>query len=120
MIEVTTEWLQSIDELSDVPVGQLLWLIQHSESRVLMRDEFMFQAGQPMTGTDIIVTGSVRIYLLQNKSAVLCVTNAKYSAFVTPSWIWGSSSKRADLHAKPSGRWDDGADGGATGPSGPG
>ncbi|MCR8560352.1 GHKL domain-containing protein [Mucilaginibacter sp. BJC16-A38] len=66
MIEVTTNWLQSIDELNDVPSGQLLWLIRQSENRVLPQGALMFQAGQPMKGTEIIVKGKVRISLPQN------------------------------------------------------
>jgi signal transduction histidine kinase len=67
MIKVIVKWLQSIDELSDVPAEQLLWLIQQSESRLLLQGVYMFQAGQSMTGTEIIVSGSIKMSLLQNK-----------------------------------------------------
>jgi signal transduction histidine kinase len=67
MIEVTTDWLQSIDELNDVPVRQLQWLLRQSENRIIPQGEFMFQAGLPMTGTEIIVAGKVRMSVSQNK-----------------------------------------------------
>lgn len=69
MIEVTTEWLQTIDALHDVPAGQLGWLIDNSENRLLPQGDFMFRAGKPIAGTNIIVNGRIRMYLLQNNEA---------------------------------------------------
>jgi signal transduction histidine kinase len=65
MTEVTKEWLKSIDELQEVPYSQLSWLLRESESREIKAGEFIFEAGKIMKGLDIIVSGSIRLFMLQ-------------------------------------------------------
>lgn len=66
MNQVTPEWLQSIEALKDVPVPQLQWLIDNSKHYVLPEDGYMFKPGEPITGTHIIVSGKISLYMLQN------------------------------------------------------
>ncbi len=68
--------------------------------------------------TDITVTMVRRIANSGHTLVAGQPIESLYQAVLTHSR--GSSSKRADLHAKPSGRRDGGAGGGAAGRSGPG
>jgi signal transduction histidine kinase len=62
---VTTEWLQSIEALEDVPADQLQWLIDNSEYRSFAEGEFAFRSGDPIVGMYIVVSGKVKLYYLQ-------------------------------------------------------
>lgn len=62
---VTTDWLQSIEALADVPADQLQWLIDNSEFRTMNEGEFAFKAGDPITGMYIVLSGKVKLYYLQ-------------------------------------------------------
>jgi len=69
MINVTTNWLLSIEALQDVPPAQLDWLIANSENKILKEGDFLFEPGKPINATHIIVDGSIRMYMLQNNEA---------------------------------------------------
>lgn len=66
MQTVTKEWLQSIEALKDVPQEQLQWLIEHSRHYELNEEEFLFKIGEPITGTHIIVSGRIRLFIHQS------------------------------------------------------
>jgi len=66
MINVTTDWLQSIEALKEVPAAQLQWLIDNSESVILPQGELLFEPGKSIKATNIIVAGGVQMYMLQN------------------------------------------------------
>jgi signal transduction histidine kinase len=67
MIKVTTDWLQSIEAIKDVPAAQLQWLIDNSDNRLFKQGEFLLEPGDPMNATYIVVEGHIRMYVLQNK-----------------------------------------------------
>lgn len=60
---VTTDWLQSIEALKDVPASQLQWWIDNSYHHQLKEQEFLFKKDEPNKGTHVIVKGRVRLYL---------------------------------------------------------
>jgi signal transduction histidine kinase len=66
MITVTPELLQSFEALKEVPLEQLQWLIDNSEQRILPEGDFLFQPGQPINATNIIIKGRVSMYMMQN------------------------------------------------------
>ena len=66
MITVTPELLQSFEALKEVPLNELKWLIDNSEQRILPEGEYLFQAGQPINFTNIIINGRVSMYIMQN------------------------------------------------------
>jgi signal transduction histidine kinase len=65
MEKVTPEWLQNIEALRDVPLVQLQWLIDQSEQLELPEGDSLFQPGDPIKGTYIIIKGSFRLCMLQ-------------------------------------------------------
>lgn len=67
MQTVTTDWLQSIETLKDVPGSQLQWWIDHSRHYELDEGEFLFKMGDPIMGTHVIVSGRIHAFLHQNK-----------------------------------------------------
>ena len=67
MQTVTTGRLQSIESLKNVPAEELQWLIDNSRHYELSEGEFLFKAGEPLTGTHVILKGRIKIYLTQNK-----------------------------------------------------
>lgn len=62
MQEVTATWLQSIEALKDVPADQLQWMIDQSRHYVLQAGDLLFQTGDPIKGTHILITGSIRVH----------------------------------------------------------
>jgi CRP-like cAMP-binding protein len=66
MSEVTTQWLQSIEAIKDVPVQQLQWFIDHSTVIELKAGELMFKQGDPMRGTTVVLEGRFRLCMWQN------------------------------------------------------
>lgn len=66
MQTVTTDWLQSIESLKDVPVEQLQWWIDNSRHYEIKEAEFLIRKGDRLPGTQIIVTGQLRLFLSQN------------------------------------------------------
>jgi signal transduction histidine kinase len=65
---LTTEWLQSIETLRDVPAVQLQWWIDNSEYRTMEEEAFLFKEGDPVKGTFVIAKGKVRVFLKQQNS----------------------------------------------------
>ncbi len=66
MQPVSTEWLQTLPALQNVPADQLQWLVNGSRHYILPEGEFLFSSGQPITGTHFIIDGRIKLYLEQN------------------------------------------------------
>lgn len=66
MNEVTIERLQSIPAIKDVPAEQLQWLIDHSALLEKKTGELLFNQGDAMKGTYILLEGKFRLCLWQN------------------------------------------------------
>lgn len=65
MTTVTIKRLQSIEALRDVPAEQLQWLLDNSEERTYQPGENIFQEGEPLEATYVLLEGRVRLYRLQ-------------------------------------------------------
>jgi signal transduction histidine kinase len=65
MTTVTVDRLCAIQALSDVPAEQLQWLLDNSEERSFEPGELIFQAGDPLTATYIMLEGRARFYRMQ-------------------------------------------------------
>ena len=68
MQAVTKEWLQSIESLRDVPLEQLQWWIENSRHYELLEGDFLVKHGTETTGTHIIITGRLHLYITQTNS----------------------------------------------------
>ncbi|GEO11921.1 sensor histidine kinase [Segetibacter aerophilus] len=68
MQAVTAKWLQLIEAFHDVPLEQLQWWIDNSNIKTLAQDEFLFRAGEPASGTHVLIKGRVRLYMPQKNS----------------------------------------------------
>lgn len=68
MEKITAEWLREIPALKDVPLEQLAWFVENSRHYILEAGEHLFKTGEPITGTHIIVSGRLRISMMQNNS----------------------------------------------------
>ncbi|MEO7961312.1 MAG: ATP-binding protein [Ginsengibacter sp.] len=79
MQTVTTEWLQSIEELKDLPAGQLQWWIDNSKVHEVEEGEFLFRKGDPNPGTHVILSGRLHIFINQSNGSNRTLTffNAK-------------------------------------------
>jgi signal transduction histidine kinase len=66
MQTITTNWLQSIEALKDVPAEQLQWLIDNSRHYLLKEGDYLFKSGEPIVGTHIIVKGRLRLFIPGN------------------------------------------------------
>ena len=64
-MDITSEWLQSIEALQDVPLSQLQWLLDHCAHLEIKQDDYLFRSGDPIKGTYIITEGSFRICVMQ-------------------------------------------------------
>ena len=60
MQTVTTEWLQSIESLKEVPPAQLQWFIDNSSHYELAEGAFLIKSGEPLTGTHVIISGRIK------------------------------------------------------------
>src|SRR6478735_2171606 len=69
MQPVSPELLQSLPALQQVPANQLQWLINCSKCYELPEGEYLFIAGQPITGTHFIIEGRVKMYIEQKQGA---------------------------------------------------
>jgi signal transduction histidine kinase len=67
MQTITTDWLQSIESLSQVPADQLQWMIDNSRHYEMKEGEYLINVGQSIVGTHIVVTGKIRLYMMQNQ-----------------------------------------------------
>lgn len=66
MSNITVEWMRTIDELQGVPDDQLQWFIDNSERMEYPAGSYTLTAGAPMIGTQVLLTGSIRICQMQN------------------------------------------------------
>jgi signal transduction histidine kinase len=64
-MDLTAEWLQSIEALQEVPLNQLQWLLDHCERLEINQDEYLFKSKDPIKGTYILIEGSFSIYIMQ-------------------------------------------------------
>src|ERR1700761_8689724 len=67
MQTVTAEWLQSVEDLADVPLDQLQWFIDNSELLHPQAGEYFFKTGDTSRGTYIMVEGKIRLFMMQQK-----------------------------------------------------
>src|ERR1700761_322321 len=67
MQTVTAEWLQSVEDLADVPLDQLQWFIENSELLHPQAGEYFFKTGDTSRGTYIMVEGKIRLFMMQQK-----------------------------------------------------
>jgi signal transduction histidine kinase len=65
---VTKEWLQSIESLQEVPLDQLQWWIENSRHYELQEGDFLVKQGEETTGTHVIITGRLHLYITQKNS----------------------------------------------------
>ncbi|MEP6585053.1 MAG: ATP-binding protein [Ginsengibacter sp.] len=65
METLSVQWLQTINDLKDVPVAQLQWWIDNSRVHELDEGEFLFRKGDTNPGTHVILGGRMRIFLNQ-------------------------------------------------------
>ena len=66
MQTVTKEWLQSLEDLKEVPADQLQWWIDNSTVHELEEGEFLFRKGDPNPGTHVILSGQLHIFVNQS------------------------------------------------------
>ncbi|MCF6402474.1 ATP-binding protein [Chitinophaga filiformis] len=66
MTNTTVEWMRSIESLQGVPDNQLQWFIDNSERQEYPAGSYMFKVDDMMLGTQLIVSGLVRICQKQN------------------------------------------------------
>lgn len=66
MTNITVEWMHTIDTLQGVPDNQLQWFIDNSERKEFPAGTYMFKVDDMMLGTQLIVSGLVRICQIQN------------------------------------------------------
>ncbi|UPK70999.1 ATP-binding protein [Chitinophaga filiformis] len=66
MTNITVEWMRSIETLQGVPDNQLQWFIDNSERQEYAAGTYMFKVDDMMLGTQLIVSGLVRICQMQN------------------------------------------------------
>ncbi|HXB06095.1 MAG TPA: ATP-binding protein, partial [Puia sp.] len=67
---VTTDWLQSIEALAEVPADQLQWLIDNCECQTVPEGEYIFRLGDPIRGAYIVVSGRIKLFFLQKQEIV--------------------------------------------------
>lgn len=66
MQTVTKEWLQSIEDLKEVPADQLQWWIDNSTVHEVEDGEFLFRKGDPNPGTHVIISGQLHVFVNQS------------------------------------------------------
>ena len=65
MEKVTSQWLQSIDALNDVPLQQLQCFLNHSSRDLLEHGDKLFKSGDKIIGTYVIISGALRLSVQQ-------------------------------------------------------
>jgi signal transduction histidine kinase len=68
MIEVNAAFLSTNTKLKDVPTEQLDWLVKQSKHYELKAGDFLFKNNTPIVGTHFIISGKIKIFVLQNGS----------------------------------------------------
>ncbi|MEO6850549.1 MAG: ATP-binding protein [Mucilaginibacter sp.] len=66
MLKCTPAQLKTFDALKDVPEDQLQWLIDQSVCRTLPDGEMLTVQGEPLAGPHFIITGGLRLFMVQN------------------------------------------------------
>jgi hypothetical protein len=66
MSELTLEELKAIPVLSEVPDEQLQWFIDNGEIVDLEEGQRVFEVGEPVNMTTVILEGRIRICVMQN------------------------------------------------------
>ncbi|MXV49689.1 GHKL domain-containing protein [Pedobacter sp. HMF7647] len=74
MQSVGVSWLGKIEILKDVPYEQLQWFLDNSVYREFRAGEFLFEPGDTILGTHIMITGKVRLYIYQGNNKRELVT----------------------------------------------
>ena len=62
---VTAEWLQTIETLTDVPLDQLQWMIDNSRHYTTPEGGYVFESGELVEGTHIVISGKIKLYMVQ-------------------------------------------------------
>ena len=68
MQECTPTLLKTFEALKDVPEDQLQWLIENSDCHMLADGDPLTVKGQPILGPHFIISGGIKIYVIQNGS----------------------------------------------------
>ncbi|EOR94287.1 two-component sensor histidine kinase [Arcticibacter svalbardensis MN12-7] len=63
---LTTEWLQTIEAIKDVPIEQLQWLLDNSTLVKLEEGDYLFNQGDPIKGTFVVISGIIKLSIKQN------------------------------------------------------
>ena len=66
MQTISVQWLQSLQALQEVPEDQLQWLIDNSNHYKLPEGAVFFKSGEPISGTHIIKSGKIQLYIADN------------------------------------------------------
>ena len=66
MSEITLEELKAIPVLSEVPDEQLQWFIDNGEIVEMEEGQRVFEVGEPVNMTTVILEGRIRICVMQN------------------------------------------------------
>ena len=66
-IKVTADLLKLTEAFQNVPDSQLQWLIDNSNTILVEAGDFLFKPGKPVNDTYIIISGRIRLYLLQRE-----------------------------------------------------
>ncbi len=66
MSELTLEELKAIPVLSEVPDEQLQWFIDNGEIVEMEEGQRIFEVGEPVNMTSVILEGRIRICVMQN------------------------------------------------------
>ncbi|MCJ8211670.1 ATP-binding protein [Mucilaginibacter sp. RS28] len=65
-LTVSTQWLQSLKPLNNVPEDQLQWFIDNSDYLELEAGEIFVKPDEELKGTTVMIDGKIMIYSLQN------------------------------------------------------
>ncbi|MCK7553641.1 cyclic nucleotide-binding domain-containing protein [Chitinophaga sedimenti] len=108
MTPVTSEHLQSLDALRNVPLDQLQWLTDNSEHYVVPQGQYTFKKGDALNKLVIIISGQVRMFMAsdtqQREIAILeAGTITGYLPFsrATTAFANGMATEDAQLMALP-------------------
>ena len=70
MTKISSQELQSLELLKDVPLEQLQWLIDKSDMLLLREGDFLFGPDNEVKDTFIIMKGRIKLSMLQNGEQV--------------------------------------------------
>lgn len=78
MQPVTPEWLKGNEVLQQVPTEQLQWLIDNSKQILLNDGDCIVGYNDPLIDTTFIISGKIRIYIIQNGARTELVTMGEH------------------------------------------